>query len=671
MDFERVLQTFRPLFGAARNATIVRLLTPLLALAILTNLGYGSFYLLTGGNLFVPPGSIYLGILGFQLFVLALLRAGHVTSAVLLLIASAWLSMTLKAWTTDGVRDTALISYLLIIILAALVTSWRLALGISVISILAVWLLAWQDGRLPRGAMTNDPIATALELTIVFGLAIAFVLALVDALRRSVNAAAIEEERFRKVFHVSPVAIIITNLTEGRIIDANPAYWQLSGHDPHTSVGRTTFELRKDLTPEVRGRFISDLLKYRSLQISSYDFVTETGEHKETVALYELIEMSGQPAILSMFYDTTEQNRAREALRQSETRLRALVEAVPDMVFEINRTGTIIHFSPSSLNELSLSPEVLVGRTMAEVLPETAAQAAFAVERALDTGQVHAFEFPFTVKGEARTYEARISPAGTDLALAMVRDVTLNKWSESEREKLINELEQKNAELERFTYTASHDLKSPLITIRGFLGFVREDAMNGNISRLDRDIERINDATEKMQRLLSDLLELSRVGRVKNEPESIDLAQLVAEVSELLHGRLSAGNVQIEIAQDLPLIYGDRRRIFEVFQNLIDNAAKFMGDQPAPRIMIGVEGEFNHLPIFHVRDNGIGVDAQFKDRIFGLFNKLNPHSEGTGIGLALVKRIVELHGGRIWVDASPGGGATFHFALPTQPGPAR
>ncbi len=150
------------------------------------------------------------------------------------------------------------------------------------------------------------------------------------------NAAAIEEERFRKVFHVSPVAIIITNLTEGRIIDANPAYWQLSGHDPHTSVGRTTFELRKDLTPEVRGRFISDLLKYRSLQISSYDFVTETGEHKETVALYELIEMSGQPAILSMFYDTTEQNRAREALRQSETRLRALVEAVPDMVFEIN-----------------------------------------------------------------------------------------------------------------------------------------------------------------------------------------------------------------------------------------------------------------------------------------------------------------------------------------------
>ena len=235
---------------------------------------------------------------------------------------------------------------------------------------------------------------------------------------------------------------------------------------------------------------------------------------------------------------------------------------------------------------------------------------------------------------------------------------------ELERENLIGELEQKNAELERFTYTASHDLKSPLITIRGFLGFVREDAKAGDMVRLEKDIRRINDATEKMQRLLGDLLELSRVGRLNNTPELISTNILVAEVVELLHGRISAGKITIQISENLPSIYGDRPRVFEVFQNLIDNAAKFMEGQLNPRIEIGVQGELNNKPVFFVRDNGIGISPQFKDRIFGLFDKLNAQSEGTGIGLALVKRIVEFHGGRIWVESEVGQGATFYFTLP-------
>ncbi|MEP6895034.1 MAG: ATP-binding protein, partial [Chloroflexota bacterium] len=108
-------------------------------------------------------------------------------------------------------------------------------------------------------------------------------------------------------------------------------------------------------------------------------------------------------------------------------------------------------------------------------------------------------------------------------------------------------------------------------------------------------------------------------------------------------------------------------RIFEVFQNLIDNAAKFMEKQPEPQIEIGVQGEFNDQPVFFVRDNGMGISPQFKDRIFGLFDKLNAQSEGTGVGLALVKRIVEHHRGKIWVESEVARGATFFFALPTQP----
>jgi signal transduction histidine kinase len=132
-----------------------------------------------------------------------------------------------------------------------------------------------------------------------------------------------------------------------------------------------------------------------------------------------------------------------------------------------------------------------------------------------------------------------------------------------------------------------------------------------------------------------------------------------------LHGRIHGGNIRVSVEENLSHIYGDRARLLEVWQNLIDNAAKFMGDQPNPQIEIGQEGRAEDgSPIFFVRDNGIGIDPKFKDRIFGLFDKLDPRTDGTGIGLALVKRIVESHGGRIWLESELGKGATFYFTIP-------
>ena len=235
------------------------------------------------------------------------------------------------------------------------------------------------------------------------------------------------------------------------------------------------------------------------------------------------------------------------------------------------------------------------------------------------------------------------------------------------RKELIAELESKNTELERFTYTVSHDLKSPLFTIRGFLGYLKQDALSGDVDRLSRDIQRIVDATDKMQQLLNDLLELSRIGRLMNEPQDIRFGQLVHEVLELLHGQIHELGVQMVVEKDLPDVYGDRQRLFEVVQNLVDNAVKFMGDQPAPRIDIGLAGRQDWMPVFFVRDNGIGIPQEHFDRIFGLFNKLDPRSSGTGIGLALVKRIIEFHGGSIWVESEPGKGSTFFFTLPSRP----
>ncbi len=245
------------------------------------------------------------------------------------------------------------------------------------------------------------------------------------------------------------------------------------------------------------------------------------------------------------------------------------------------------------------------------------------------------------------------------------REIAERKQVQAEREALITELEAKNAELERFTYTVSHDLKSPLITIGGFVGFLEKDALAGNVEQVKADVVHINDAVARMQRLLDELLELSRIGRQMNPPEAISFAEIANEAIKLMYGRIKTRGVAVEIVTDLPTVYGDRSRLVEVVQNLIDNACKFMSEQPQPRIKIGVRQD-EIEPIFYVRDNGIGIEPQYHNKVFGLFEKLNPQSEGTGVGLALVKRIVETHGGRIWVESEGDGkGSTFCFTLNT------
>jgi signal transduction histidine kinase len=238
------------------------------------------------------------------------------------------------------------------------------------------------------------------------------------------------------------------------------------------------------------------------------------------------------------------------------------------------------------------------------------------------------------------------------------------------RKNLIAELESKNAELERFTYTVSHDLKSPLVTINGFLGYLEKDARVGNMQRLQDDVQRIQDAVGKMRLLLSDLLELSRIGRLTNAPQMTLFADLAKDALNIVHGQLEERFITVIVQPDLPVVFGDRQRLTEVLQNLVDNAAKFMGDQKNPQIEIGQRGEEEGKPVFFVRDNGIGIAPKYHEQVFGLFNKLNPYIDGTGIGLALVKRIIEVHGGRIWVESEVGTGSTFCFTLPRsgQPG---
>jgi signal transduction histidine kinase len=224
-----------------------------------------------------------------------------------------------------------------------------------------------------------------------------------------------------------------------------------------------------------------------------------------------------------------------------------------------------------------------------------------------------------------------------------------------------SELKERNDELTRFTYSVSHDLKSPLVTIQTFLGYLENDLSKHDSASVEKDFGFIRGAAQKMARLLDEVLQLSRVGRSTNPPEDVTLQSLVGEALTLVAGRVAARGVQIDITTEAIVLHGDRVRLVEVFQNLIDNAVKFMGTQPAPRVEIGVEA--SDLELF-VRDNGVGIDPRHIGKLFGLFEKLDPKSEGTGIGLALVKRIVEAHGGRIKAESGgTGHGACFRFTL--------
>lgn len=811
IDFLR--QVFRPLFGLERRET-TRYLYAILISALIIILAMILLRLLSGANLSNSTTLRTLSsLLILQLILLILMRRGYLNLAALLLVFLTWIGVTYQAWSSDGIRDAAIYVYILIVLIAALLINWKISTALFTLSILSLWFFAIAEEKGLRVSHIDSPLNMARDLTGIFIIIFLLVYLVINSIRQSLFAVQVGEEKFRRIFHVSPVAISLSSLEEGRLIDANAAFWKLTGFDPKLAIGHTTVDLGLWKNDSERAKFQKKLREDKSLRDPAYSIRGPSGEDRITLAFYELINYEGLPSVISMFYDVTEQRDAQlalqaseqkyrnfveqsmegiwflafdqpiptdlpaeeqvdliykygyisecndvlahmygykssvemkgtpllnfqadeklneisyqatlklvregyrsanretsevtrdgktvyflnnsvgiikddhliglwgsqldittlkkteDALRRSEARTRALLDAIPDMIFEFNSDGTILQFIPSPMNQPLLPPEQFLGKVITDVLPASVAdQTMFAIERVLESGHVHAFDYQLVQNGETKIFEARLTPLSSDTVLAMVRDVSLQKWILSEREKLIGELELKNAELERFTYTASHDLKSPLITIKGFLGFLREDTQSGNVKRLESDIQRIGDAADKMQRLLNDLLELSRVGRVVNKPQVIDLNKMISEVLELLHGRIYAGNVRISVQENLPDVYGDRARLLEVFQNLIDNAAKFMGDQPNPHIEIGQEGRTEDgSSIFFVRDNGIGIDPKFKDRIFGLFDKLDPLTDGTGIGLALVKRIIEFHNGRIWLESEPEKGATFYFSIP-------
>lgn len=237
------------------------------------------------------------------------------------------------------------------------------------------------------------------------------------------------------------------------------------------------------------------------------------------------------------------------------------------------------------------------------------------------------------------------------------------KEDEEKKNILIGELEDRNAEMERFIYAVSHDLRSPLVTIQGFMGLLEQDIERDDAGRVRKDLLTIGDAVRRMDLLLALSLDMLHIGRVVNPSVDAPFGEIAKDALDRVDDLIRSRSIEVVVADDLPAVYVDRERILEAMANLIENCVKFLGDQKNPRIEIGYRLDAGET-VFFVRDNGIGIPPSQHEKVFDLFYKVNQKSEGAGVGLAIVKRIIEIHDGRIWIESTAGIGCTICFTLP-------
>lgn len=361
--------------------------------------------------------------------------------------------------------------------------------------------------------------------------------------------------------------------------------------------------------------------------------------------------------------------RVTEALADSEARLQTLVDTAVDAFIVIDERGNIESYNRAAEAMFGYVAAEVIGRNISMLMPSPYRDEHDKyLEHYLRTGERRVIGIGREVFGQRS--DGSVFPI--DLAVAefrvggrrrfsgIIRDISERKQAEARQSQLVQDLAAANEELSSFAYVASHDLKAPLRAIAALADWISTDYADKFDDDGKEQMRLLIGRVHRMDQLIDGILQYSRVGRVREESVPVALDPLLHEIVDLL---APPPEISVEIGP-MPTVVVEPTRIQQVFQNLLSNAIRYM-DKPQGRIEVGAQRSGDDWR-FHVRDNGPGIEARHQERIFALFQTLQPRdrTESTGIGLSLVKKIVELYGGRVWLESAPGEGSTFYFTLP-------
>jgi len=499
----------------------------------------------------------------------------------------------------------------------------------------------------------------------------ALAVAFVEALMRKRAEMALRESRaqIQAIVDNAPAVIFVRD-TRGRYLLINRGYEERFSVTREELVGRTPYEVFPPETAEALLAHDREVLGAQASLQFEETVPQDDGPHTYIAIKFPLYDATGTAyAVCTISTDVTEQMRAEEALRESEERYRSLFDNIPVGLYRSAPDGRLLDVNPAMVEMFSHPDRESLLRVNA-------------VDLHLDPEDRRRWQTTMAREGVVRNYEVRLrrrdgSPIwilSSDRAVrdaegkvlyyeGSLRDITARKEAEEALRQALAELERSNRELEQFAYVVSHDLQEPLRMVASYAQLLARRYRG----RLDPDaddfITFMVDGASRMQQMINDLLAYSRVHTRGRPFEPTDCQAALDRALANLQMAIQESGASITHAP-LPTVMADASQLAQLFQNLIGNAIKFRSEAP-PRIHIGAQRRDSEW-LLSVHDNGIGIAPQYHERIFVIFQRLHSREEypGTGIGLAICKRIVERHGGRIWVESEPGKGSTFYFTLP-------
>ena len=463
---------------------------------------------------------------------------------------------------------------------------------------------------------------------------------------------------------------------EFRIIRFNHAFERLSGYTAEEIIGRELYLLFPEAS---RDESLSKIARTASGEDwESVEIIILRKDGDIRVALWNSVNIRTKDgslpvATIAQGIDITERKLAEEALRKSESRYKTLVDNLPQKVFLKDRNMVYVSCNASFARDLGIEIEEFGGKTDYDFfLKELADKYRADDKRIMESGATEEFDEGY-IKDEqgliVHTVKTPIRDENGEVVglLGIFWDITEQRLAEEKLKKSLEDLESSNKELEQFAYVASHDLQEPLRMVSSYTQLLERRYKD----KLDADAKEFIayavDGANRMQRLIQDLLAYSRVSSRGRPLKPTDCNDVLGQVRINLSVTIEENNAMVT-HDELPIVMADETQLVQVFQNLIGNAIKFHSEEP-PRIHVSAEKNKKEW-IFSVRDNGKGIDPQYHERVFFIFQRLQSKGEypGTGIGLAICKRIIERHDGRIWVESEPGKGYTFYFTIPVRMG---